>query len=261
MDCLAVRDRLAEYAVSGLPAAEDGALERHLEWCAGCRKEAAELEEAAAVVGLSLSEAEPPPELEDRVVAGVSSAARRPLPTRRRMRGLIAATVAAALLGIAGLGWGVAMFARVQNADQRARATKEDARHDLQRLRTLLTQLSLREGGGEVTRFTRLFPQKGGAAGGAGVVLVSPRSQDWVLVVAGGLDPKAAPYRVWVKAPSGPRVLVRTIRGVRTSDGGAQVLRSFQRDLTSVRKIVVTDRLGNVDLSGHIKQGSRSRPA
>ena len=68
MDCTQVRDRLTEHALATLPGDERAFVDRHLEWCAGCRKEAAELEAAAASVGLSLAQSDPPPSLEDRVV-------------------------------------------------------------------------------------------------------------------------------------------------------------------------------------------------
>ncbi|HXF71881.1 MAG TPA: zf-HC2 domain-containing protein, partial [Actinomycetota bacterium] len=79
MDCLNVRDRLAEHALGTLPAREGRAVDRHLRWCAACRKEARDLLDAAATVAFALQPAPPPPaELEERVVRSVRRAAGKP---------------------------------------------------------------------------------------------------------------------------------------------------------------------------------------
>ena len=79
MNCVAVRDQLPELAVGVLSQREQVALERHLDWCAGCRKEAAELGEAAATFAFALASAPLPDGLEDKVVAGVGRAAGSPV--------------------------------------------------------------------------------------------------------------------------------------------------------------------------------------
>ena len=104
MDCLAVRDRLAEHAVSALPGEDRAGVDRHLEWCAGCRKEAGELRRGAALAGLSLVPAEPRHELEDRVVRTVRSAATKAAPRRRRslVRGAVLIAAVVGLTGVTG---------------------------------------------------------------------------------------------------------------------------------------------------------------
>src|SRR5439155_17842670 len=108
MNCLSVRERLAEYALDTLelPLASD--VERHLEGCAGCRKESEELRDGAAVLAFDLPTVAPPTALGARVIGRVVRA-RGIRPHRRSRRawrvagaaGLAAAIFAAAALASA----------------------------------------------------------------------------------------------------------------------------------------------------------------
>ena len=109
MNCAAVRDRLTERALGAVPADDAQALDRHLAWCAACRKEAGELDRAATTFAFALAPAEPPADLEDRVVANVQEVAAKRLPQGAR-RGRLAVTLAVAgMLAVSGLGWGAVM--------------------------------------------------------------------------------------------------------------------------------------------------------
>lgn len=99
------------YAVDALDDLERVAFERHLEDCADCRAEVASLREAATMIAETTA-TEPPPELRERVLAGIGSI--RPLPPevstpavrrRRTPRFLVAAAAAAVLIGGGVVAW------------------------------------------------------------------------------------------------------------------------------------------------------------
>src|SRR6266545_6546150 len=68
MSCDEVRAQLPDYALGTLAEIEAAAVRRHLRGCAGCRSEAATLDEGVALFASSAHEKEPPPELRDRVM-------------------------------------------------------------------------------------------------------------------------------------------------------------------------------------------------
>ena len=113
MTCVEVRDSLTEHALGLLSADETADVERHLDQCPGCRKEAGELQEGVAAVAFALPPVDPPEGLEDRIVGrfnGFSAVRRRSeggesVRTRHRVRALVAATLAALLLATGAVGW------------------------------------------------------------------------------------------------------------------------------------------------------------
>lgn len=105
------------YAVDALDDIERAAFERHLLECADCRAEVASLREAAGLLAETTT-TEPPADLRDRVLAGISTV--RPLPpqmspdvsippaarrTRRTPRLLVAAAAAVVLVGAGAVVW------------------------------------------------------------------------------------------------------------------------------------------------------------
>ncbi len=216
MNCVAVRDQLPELAVGVLSPREQVALERHLEWCAGCRKEAAELGQAAATFAFALAPAPLPAGLEDRVVADVGRAAARPR-TGRRTRTAIAAVIAAAIA--------------IDTLPFQARA---DETH----LGQLAPTPAIQRGGGAVLQ------------------LVSPTRLDFVVVIVNGLpsDPSLAPYRVTLKDARG-RVLQGGTIAKLDADGGGQAFRQFRNtDLTGFTTVLVRDASGRLVLKGTVDQ-------
>jgi len=111
------RDDLVGFALGAIELGERSAIEAHTPGCARCTREVEALMPAVAVLGESVEQLEPPPELRERVLAAVRSEANasqraeseRRKPRRRRglrafvLRPAVAlATLAVIAAGIAG---------------------------------------------------------------------------------------------------------------------------------------------------------------
>jgi anti-sigma-K factor RskA len=141
------------YAVDALDDLERAAFERHLAGCADCRAEVASLQEAAGLIAETTT-AEPPRELRDRVLAGVTSI--RPLPPEapsaqlprhraRRVRRVLVAAAAVVVL----LAAGVAVWQRPWS-DDTSQSQLSALDQVLQARDAQRTSLAL-PGGGEAT--------------------------------------------------------------------------------------------------------------
>ena len=250
MDCVDVRDRLTEYTLSLLPAAELESVERHLAWCAGCRKEASELAGGAAAAALALPQADPPPELEEKVVRRIRSAAGA--PGRRGRTGRRIAIVLAAVLAVfMGFQW-AATEAKLQSAREASAISKQVAERVAARFTALSKQLL---GGrrhphpGDSIRSIPLSPEPDRNGGGQAMVFTSRHQEDWVLVVLGGLAPKDQPYGVTVQSPTGDVLSVGTLPRL-DRGGGGYLWRSYAGDLAPYSRVVVTDAAGHVVMTG-----------
>jgi len=255
--CVQVRELLPELAVGVLSEGERVEVEQHLRWCAGCRKEASELGSAAATVAFALPQASVPQGLGERVVGRVRQAAGAP-GTARRVRTTAAAAVAA-LIAVAGLGWGAVMAGRADRfADRAAQAELRQAQA-LDRFQQVLVRLvpgaELPE---QETFLGQLVPAGSGMRGGGAVLqLVSPTRIDFAIVLVNGLDPserERLPYRVTLADRSGDVLKVGRIVKL-DADGGAEVFRQFDgRELAGFTDVRVTDARGDVVLAGSVDQ-------
>jgi putative zinc finger protein len=183
--CLEVRERLTEYALGLLTKVDASEVERHLEWCAGCRKESAELEEGAARMALALPVIDPRASLETQVVDRVRSAAGRvPAGGRHRARVLVAATLAAALLAVGAMGWAVAERRHVQTLQARVRHANAQLHSTAQALNSFKGQA------GKTS--TAHLASRGGRGGGSAVIFSAPGVKDQIVVsvlIPGGKGP------------------------------------------------------------------------
>lgn len=237
MDCPAVRDLLSEHVLGTLNAHASRLVDRHLVWCAGCRKEAAHLADGVAGFAMAASAPEPPPDLEDRVVAAVASAGRisSPARPRARPRGAVVAAAVAAVLAVGSVAWAVTLAGRVDELEVQAAA----ARSAVDRFEEVVREL----GGRDRVRGADLS----GRGRAEGRALVYDGDQDWVLVVATGLPERRGPYQAYLTT-SGGRVAIGRLAS--QPPGELATARIFPGAVSAFRGVVVVDAAGSPVLEG-----------
>jgi predicted anti-sigma-YlaC factor YlaD len=257
VNCTAVRDRLTERALGAVPADDAQALDRHLAWCAACRKEAGELDRAVTTFAFTLAPAEPPADLEDRVVANVQEVAAKRLPQGARRGRLAVALAVAGMIAVSGLGWGAVMAGKA--------ARFEDLSND-QRLRTLealdafkkiVAQPEFNDPSNAVFLGALAADAPGATAAGSALTLASPSTPDIAIVMINGFDAVASkgalPFRVFLMAGPGQRLPLGKIKAL-DSGGGAILSRQFELDLARYTGVEVLDRDNNVVLQGTVSR-------
>jgi hypothetical protein len=247
VNCPAVRDRLPEHALGVADHHDVHAVERHLAWCAACRKEARDLERAAATLAFAPAPVVPPEELEERIVTAV----RRNRPTtttpgRRPGRRVGVVLVAAALM-IAGLGAGAVLGRRDgPPVDPATQAQQQDrAFEKFQRIIQSIATADPRT----KAAVGLLTPSGESPWRGAALVIVSPSGDDRVVVTVDGLPLGRRPYRVELTDGHGGAIAVAVVRHL-DGEGGAMVGRIVTRDLTDYVRVVVSDARGRIVLTG-----------
>jgi hypothetical protein len=250
--CLTVRERLTEHALGVLPQAERRIVDRHLEWCAACRKEAAELQRAAATLAYSVAPVEPPAGLEDRVVGAVRGAAGLRRAAAPRLSRVAAAGVLAAMLALSGLGWGAVMAGRAERAEEQAADAREQREIALEKFREeVLRQLPGLDPEAIVEVSTLLSPSLRAGRGDA-LVLLSPSGDDLAFILVDGLTELRSvqlPLRVRLVSEDSTTFLVGEIRTLDQA-GASGVFATFSEDLKDVSAVVVRDARGRVLLRG-----------
>jgi hypothetical protein len=251
VNCLETRDLLAEYALDALPPIERKRIERHIESCPGCAKEAGELVAAASAAAFELPPVAPGAALEGRVVERVTAEARRGRVRRRRAaRSLWVAAACAALLAAGALGGAFAM--RGQVADLKHQVTS--TRISLTELKQLIHSLSAN---GHVSQ-VQLLPidQRAGSSGGTGLIFSSQEALDWMFLQASISHPSGGPYHVFLATKGG-----RTIDGGTLSPLGKDQFvmaepggpREFTQNLSQVAIVIVLAPDGRPVLRGVVQ--------
>jgi hypothetical protein len=254
--CLEVRDVLPELALGVLVPRDRQEIERHLRWCAGCRKEAGELGDAAATIAFALPPIDAPEHLRELVVRDVKRAAGAPVKPRRTRA---AASILAAAVAVASLGWGAVMAGRADRFEERANDAERRRNEAIALFGQLIDDPLAREDDRlDQTRLGRLTPTADGQGGGMALQLVSPNILDFSLVIVSGLDPRDAqrfPYHVEFENGAGDVVRAGRIDEL-DAEGHAEVFRQFtNRDLTGYTLVRVVDANGVVVLEGRAGAG------
>lgn len=250
MNCLAVRERLAEHALGVLTDGDGSSLDRHLEWCAACRKEAGELQRAAATLAYSVAPVEPPAELEERVVETVRAAASRRRAAAPRRSRVAAAGVLAAMLALSGLGWGAVMAGRAERAEQQAADLREAQEAAFRRFQDVF-QLPEVDPAAIAEVSTLLSPRLREGRGDA-LVLLSRSGDDLAFVLVNGLTevrPNQLPLEVRLVGNGSRQLVVGQIRTL-NSNGEGGVYRTFVEGLRGFNAVVIRDARGKVLLNG-----------
>ena len=135
MNCTAVRDRLTERALGAVPADDAQALDRHLAWCAACRKEAGELDRAATTFAFALAPATRRPTSRTASWPTCRRSAAKRLPQGARRGRLAVALAVAGMLAVSGLGWGAVMAGKAARSEDLAHQAQKQQQDGLERIR------------------------------------------------------------------------------------------------------------------------------
>jgi hypothetical protein len=260
VNCAAVRGLLTERALGIAGARERGAVERHLSWCAACRREAGDLDGAAVTLAFALEPAAADPSLEERVVGSIreaaavsgaggrGGAARR---TRRRPRRRLVALLAAALLGLSVAGGGAVLASREGTIDPQQVADRQKDR--LARFADAWRSAEF-AGAGTVLLGT-LSDTSGGPRRGSAVAILSARGADQVLVIGTGLSARRRflPYTVRLTDAGGSTLDIGSVLSL-SSGGSFRLAWVAAEDLGGNVTISVWDGSGRCVLIGTLRE-------
>jgi hypothetical protein len=261
VNCAAIRELLPERAL-GIPGVcDDADVDAHLRACAACRKEARDLERASAILAFALAPAEPPADLEDRIVGTVVRASSEPPAMRSRpprRRTLVALLAAALVLGVVA---GGSVFATRQGEEDPSVVAAQQKK-DLAAFMDVIAQGEFTQDEA-VAALGVLADPSGGPSRGSAMVIVGETIDDRILVMANGLDDAAGvlPFTVRLADGNGRYVWVGTVERL-SPTGGFTVARIVGLDLAGFVNVTVRDVRGRVVLTGAVaEQASLPSPS
>jgi predicted anti-sigma-YlaC factor YlaD len=255
MNCSAVRDGLPEFALGVAPADDASSIELHVETCAACRKEAIDLQRAAASFAYAVAPMETPePELEDRVVKAIQGIARPSSRSHGRSRRagvfLLAAAIVVATIGVGTVFAGREEFRRLQAA-QNATTNFDTANRFVDVARGLDPTAKVRTG-------TLTAPS--GRGSGAAFTILSPVIQDRLVVIMSDLGDVPLPLSVSISDTKGHRFDMGEVRHLDTG-GGWTFARLANASLRGFVDVTVRDAKGHIVLRGTLQSQSTPTPS
>lgn len=227
--CEQVHPLLPDHALGTLAETEAAGVRRHLRGCATCRTEAAGLDQGVALFASAAHSADPPAELEARVMSVLAEEWSEGRPEPARPRGFRVRLPAIAVASVVAVGL-VAWAAAGQLA---ARSYRGDAQAYEEILETL---------GGIEFRVASLRPAGASPVRGSAMVYDSATQQSWagVLVRAPGYTGE---IMVTLSGSSGPPIELFPIT---VEDGLGDTWLATDEDLTGYDTIRLTTRDGRL---------------
>ncbi|HJP64855.1 MAG TPA: zf-HC2 domain-containing protein [Actinomycetota bacterium] len=225
MNCESVRELLPDHTLGTLSDLQDADVRRHLRGCASCRAEATALDEGMSLFASAVHAAEPPSELQGRVMEVLSEEwAESERPTRRPVRWL--AMAAAVVIVVGSVAWAGASQIRQSQLASQAESY----------------QAFLHALGGRDVRVATIQPRSSSSMEGSAVLYDSDRGQSWVLVLlrAPGTTGTA---NVTLIGTTG-NIALRPVELAEDGDGSTWLVTSA--DISTIRSVRVTDASGNV---------------
>jgi hypothetical protein len=253
VSCTVVRELLTEHALGTAGTRESLIVERHLAWCAACRKEAQDLARASATFAFAAATTTPPDGLDDAVVEAVHRVAGRPPARDRRTARRAGTLVVAAAIALSGLGVGAVIATRSTPAQQ-TDASADRENDALQEFSRLIDDARFMNPEADVFLGV-LGPETTGRARGTAMTIVVPRLKDRAVVMVTGLPEREArlPYRIMIADGKGTIIELGTVT-VLDPGGEATAIASVSRDLTPFVNVFVKDARDRVVLRGTLRE-------
>jgi anti-sigma-K factor RskA len=173
-------------AISAASPEETAELRRHLQTCSDCRRAADEINEAAALIALSVDPVTPPPQVKQNVLNGAAAGFSRPAPVTWWL------SAAAAVLLVL-WGWNAM---QLRNAREEERALRDEVTRlesDREKLSATIAALS-----GASTRTIRLAGQAVAPAASANVFLDPAQRRAFVFLHGLPANAGDKSYQLWI---------------------------------------------------------------